>query len=104
MEKKKFQKLVIDDSHYETKLTKSFINRKKYTPIDPKKIFSVIPGLILEVFVKDGQSINIGDKLLVLEAMKMKNSITAPQDGKIKSVNVSQGDSVPKGCLLIELE
>ena len=104
MEKKQLQKLVIDDSQYETKLTKSFINRKKYTPIDPKKIFSVIPGLILEVFVKDGQSVKSGDKLLVLEAMKMKNSITTPQDGKIKSVNVSQGDSVPKGFLLIELE
>ena len=104
MEKKQLQKLVIDDSQYETKLTKSFINRKKYTPIDPKKIFSVIPGLILEVFVKDEQSVKSGDKLLVLEAMKMKNSITAPQDGKIKSVNVSQGDSVTKGFLLIELE
>lgn len=104
MEKKKFQKLVIDDSQYETKLTKSFINRKKYTPTDPKKVFSVIPGLILEVFVKAGQSVKSGDKLLILEAMKMKNSITAPQDGKIKTVNVSQSESVPKGFLLLELE
>jgi biotin carboxyl carrier protein len=103
-DKNQFQMLIIDETQYETKLTKSFINRKKYIPSDPKKIYSVIPGLILEVFVIQGQAIKNGDKLLVLEAMKMKNSIVSPIAGKIKAINIIQGQSVPKGFLLIELE
>ncbi len=103
-DKTEFQKIVIDDTHYETKFTHSYINRKKYSPADPKKFFSVIPGLILEIFVKNGQTVKKGDKLLVLEAMKMKNYITSPLNGKIKIVNVLQNDSVPKGHLLVELE
>ncbi|MBL1215331.1 MAG: biotin/lipoyl-binding protein [Ignavibacteriae bacterium] len=103
-EKNELNKILIDDTLYETNLTSSYINRKKYIPKNPKKVFSVIPGLILDVFVKEGQSVKDGDKLLVLEAMKMKNSITSPLNGKIKTVNVSQGESVPKGFLLIELE
>ena len=46
-EKKDLNKILIDDTLYETKLTSSFINRKKYVPKDSRKIFSVIPGLIL---------------------------------------------------------
>jgi biotin carboxyl carrier protein len=103
-EKKELNKILIDDTFYETKLTSSFIKRKKYIPKDSRKVFSVIPGLILEVFVKESQSVKEGDKLLVLEAMKMKNSITAPVNGKVKKVNVSVNASVPKGFLLIELE
>ena len=103
-EKKELNKILIDDTFYETNLTSSYIKRKKYIPKDPNKVFSVIPGLILEVFVKESQSVKEGDKLLILEAMKMKNSITAPLNGKVKAVNVSVNESVPKGFLLIELE
>ena len=63
-----------------------------------------MPGLILEVSVKEGQEVQENDPLLILEAMKMENSIVSPRSGKIKSVSAIQGAAVEKGQLLIEFE
>ena len=60
-----------------------------------------IPGVIQEVNVKPGQSVKKGDVLFVLEAMKMKNNITALHDGKVQTVNVGKGDSVVHGDVLM---
>ncbi len=60
-----------------------------------------IPGVIQEVNVKAGQTVKKGDVLFVLEAMKMKNNITAMRDGKVASVNVNKGDSVTHGQVLM---
>ena len=60
-----------------------------------------IPGVIQEVKVQAGQSVKKGDVLFVLEAMKMKNNITAMRDGKVASVNVSKGDTVTHGQALM---
>ena len=59
-----------------------------------------MPGNILDVKVKPGDSVKAGDTLLILEAMKMENEISAPQDGTIASVNVRKGDVVNSGDLL----
>lgn len=59
-----------------------------------------MPGNILDVRVKPGDSVKAGDTLLILEAMKMENEISAPQDGTIASVNVAKGDTVNSGDLL----
>lgn len=63
-----------------------------------------MPGLILDVPVKAGDTVNEGDYLLILEAMKMENALTAPRDGVVKAVAVAKGDTVDKGQLLIEME
>lgn len=63
-----------------------------------------MPGLILEVQVKEGQTVKEGDYLLVLEAMKMENTLTAPRDGVVKSISAMKGQSVDKNQLLIEME
>lgn len=63
-----------------------------------------MPGLVLEVNVKVGDSIKEEDSLLILEAMKMENSITSPRDGVIKVIAIQKGDAVDKGELLIEFE
>ncbi|MCB7479870.1 acetyl-CoA carboxylase biotin carboxyl carrier protein subunit [Christiangramia sediminis] len=63
-----------------------------------------MPGLILEVNVKEGDEVKEGDYLLVLEAMKMENTLTAPRDGVVKSVTVTKSDTVEKNQLLIEME
>lgn len=63
-----------------------------------------MPGLILVVNVKEGDTLKEGDYLLVLEAMKMENTLTAPRDGVVKSVSVTKGDTVEKNQLLIEME
>jgi biotin carboxyl carrier protein len=62
-----------------------------------------MPGLVLDIFVKEGDRLNKGDKLLVLEAMKMENVINVPADTVIKKVLVQKGTAVEKGVLLVEL-
>lgn len=63
-----------------------------------------MPGLILEINVSAGQKVNEDDPLLILEAMKMENVLTAPRKGMIKSVHIKKGDAVDKGALLVEFE
>ena len=63
-----------------------------------------MPGLILEISVEVGQEVKENDPLLILEAMKMENSILSPRDGVIKSVTITKGAAVEKGALLIEFE
>ena len=63
-----------------------------------------MPGLVLDVMVIPDQEVNIGDPLLILEAMKMENIIKAPRNGMIKAVHISKGASVDKGAILIEIE
>jgi biotin carboxyl carrier protein len=65
-------------------------------------VIAPIPGVIIEVRVKEGESVAYGQELCVLEAMKMKNSIRAGHAGVISKVLVSSGDSVQQGCVLME--
>lgn len=60
-----------------------------------------MPGTIVKVNVKPGDTVKKGDVFLVLEAMKMENDITAPQDCTVASVNVNQGASVSTGDVLL---
>jgi biotin carboxyl carrier protein len=69
-----------------------------------KNIKAPMPGLIMDVLVEAGQEIEEGTPLLVLSAMKMENQILAQGAGTIKSIEVTVGDSVDKGQLIIEME
>jgi len=62
------------------------------------------PGLILDVLVQVGDTVKEGDYLLVLEAMKMENTLTALADGQVKSILITKGEKVEKNQLLIEIE
>lgn len=62
---------------------------------------SPLPGVILEVSVKVGDVVKRGQKIAILEAMKMENNINADRDGKIIEVKVNKGDSVLEGADLI---
>jgi biotin carboxyl carrier protein len=78
---------------------------KKVSPNSEKsKVLAPIPGVILSIDVKVGDSINIGDKLLVLEAMKMENNIAAEKAGKISAIHITVGQQVLQNDLLIEFE
>lgn len=68
------------------------------------KLNSPMPGLVLEVDVAVGESVEKGQKLLILEAMKMENVLKSHGSGIIKSILVKKGDSVEKSQLLIEFE
>ena len=63
-----------------------------------------MPGLLLDIVVKEGQEVKEDDAIIILEAMKMENVITAPRDAIIKSIAVKKGNAVEKNQLLIELE
>ena len=63
-----------------------------------------MPGLVLNVLVKNGDSIKKGDNLLVLEAMKMENIIKSPADLHVKMIRIKSGDKVEKGQVLINFE
>lgn len=95
--------LITGSGLYKTELTKKYQNRKKWELPDPKLIDAVIPGTILDVFVKNGQQVKKGEILLILEAMKMQNQITMPFDGKIKKVNVVPDEVVKKKHIMIEI-
>ena len=107
------------------KATKSFtfkINGKKYT-VDLKDKFDLLlekmgmnnlaagkinhikapmPGLIIDLKVKVGDLVKIGDQLLILEAMKMENILKSQGEGTVKNVKVKKGDTVEKGQVLVE--
>ncbi|TYA71643.1 acetyl-CoA carboxylase biotin carboxyl carrier protein subunit [Seonamhaeicola marinus] len=63
-----------------------------------------MPGLILDINVKEGQEVEEDTPLLILEAMKMENVITSPRNGVIKSITAKKGDAVEKNELLIEFD
>lgn len=63
-----------------------------------------MPGLVISVLVEPGQSVQKGDPLLILEAMKMENVIKAAGDGIVKSVAAQKGQPVEKGFTLLEFE
>lgn len=65
---------------------------------------SPISGIVVRVTARAGQQIQVGDGLLVLEAMKMETDITAPVAGKVSKINVKEGDSVKGGQILVEFE
>ncbi len=65
------------------------------------EVASPMPGTILKVNVSVGSTVNEGDAVAVLEAMKMENDIPAPCSGKVVAVNVKQGDTVDTGSVLV---
>jgi len=77
---------------------------KTSSPAGPKgagSIKSPLPGVILEMFVREGDTVKMGQKLLMLEAMKMENNIEADKAGKVVSILKHKGDSVMEGDVLI---
>jgi biotin carboxyl carrier protein len=102
-QREKLTEFVIDDCAYLTRLTPKFANRK-VTPLpDPSAVRAVVPGTILRVLAEAGQPVRRGQGLVVLEAMKMENSLLAPRDGIVKAVHAAPGTRVAKGALLIEI-
>lgn len=68
------------------------------------QIKAPLPGVIVSIKVKVGDTVKASDVVLGLEAMKMENSIHAGRDGKVASIDVNVGDSVLEGNVLVTLE
>jgi pyruvate carboxylase subunit B len=69
--------------------------------VEGAAIEAPMPGMIIRYEVKEGDSVKEGDVVLVLEAMKMENSITSPVSGTVKKVNFKDGESVQKGDVML---
>ena len=77
----------------------------KINPSSSKtKIVAPIPGVVLSIDVKVGDTIKVGDRLLLLEAMKMENNIVSEKAGTITAVNITVGQQVLQNEIMIELE
>ncbi len=76
---------------------------KQATPAAGKPVVAPLPGTINEIKVKVGDKVNTGDTVVVLEAMKMQNSIDAETSGTITSINVNEGDAVMEGDTLVTI-
>jgi glutaconyl-CoA/methylmalonyl-CoA decarboxylase subunit gamma len=77
---------------------------KTHAPDDLKAVGTMkspLPGTIIELHVKEGDKVSVGQKLLTLEAMKMENILYAPREGTISTIKCSKGSSVMEGDVLM---
>lgn len=68
------------------------------------EVKSPLPGSVFKLLVSEGDAVNIGDKLLIMEAMKMENNILAEKEGVIQKINVKVGESVLQNAILMIIE
>lgn len=113
--------LEVNGTKYDVKLqeevkttkTPTLVRSASKRPVEPlkvnpsskrTKIVAPIPGVIMAVDVKVGDTVKIGDRLIQLEAMKMENNITSEKSGKIIALHVTVGQNVLQNEVMIELE
>ncbi len=77
--------------------------KKTITKTEGHEVKIPLPGNIISIFVKDGDTVKLGDKLMMYEAMKMENTVVAEKDGIVKNIRVNIGDSVLQGSVLLEI-
>ncbi|MDE7379958.1 MAG: biotin/lipoyl-binding protein [Clostridia bacterium] len=82
-----------------TKVEKTAAPATKSAPANGEKVLSPFPGLIKKILVNDGDTVKKDQPIIVLEAMKMDNDITAPCDGKV-SISVAKGANVETNAVL----
>ncbi len=68
-----------------------------------KAVVAPLPGTVLDINVTVGQEVKAADTVMILEAMKMENTIRAGVDGKVLSINVAKGDAVADGATLLTI-
>jgi len=73
-------------------------------PDGPEKIVTQMPGKVVRVLVSQGDAVEAGQGIIVVEAMKMENEITASKDGTVAALNVQPGQSVEGGAVLAVIE
>ncbi len=102
--------LQINSSIYAVKIKRpidDLIQKMGYSDGSSRVINSIhapMPGIIIDLKVAAGQTVQEGDTLLILEAMKMENAILSPKDATIKEIHTAIGDTVDKNKLLIDFE
>jgi biotin carboxyl carrier protein len=104
MDENKKINIKIDDSEYSSYSTPVYEKKTKWEKPDERNITAIIPGTIVDIFVKEGDEVKTGDNMLVIEAMKMNNQILFERDGIVGKILVSKGDVVSKGQIIVVLK
>jgi len=103
-EQEKLQIIIVHSAKYQTTYNKKYENRKVWAEPNHNHINSYIPGTIVDILVKEGQKVEAGASILILDAMKMYNDIKMPFKGKIVKINIEKGQKIPKNYVMIEIE
>ena len=89
------------------KKTKKTIEEKNYSVVestnDPGDLKALMPGKVTQVLVSSGQNVKVGEPVLLMESMKMEQTIVATKDGSISEILVSEGDTVDVGKIMIKI-
>ena len=101
---KEYEELIIQGVVYKTTLTRKFKERIKWEAPNENMLYSIIPGTIIDIFIKPRQKVKEGETLLLLEAMKMQNQIRMPFDGEIVKIHVKRDELVQNRHLMIEIK
>lgn len=107
--KNKIFNLKINGTQYAVKINDKYdrlidqLGMKVGTAQKVGDIKAPMPGLVLEISINVGDTLAKGDKVMILEAMKMENVIKAAGDGTVKAIHITKGTAVEKGQLLIEM-
>ena len=80
------------------------ISKPAAAPSSGYQVKSPLPGTILSIPVKVGDTVSASDTVVILEAMKMENAIHAERDGKVSSISVNPGDAVLEGAVILTIE
>ena len=103
-------KVSVNGNTYDIKIEDEYdqlVEKMGLLSVTSQKVNSIkapMPGLIIDIMIKEGQEISEGTPLLVLSAMKMENIILSQGDGVIKTIAIQKNDTVEKGQLIIEME
>lgn len=92
---------VVDGQEFEITAPKKV--RTKSKSVDHGQMKSPMPGKILKLFVVEGQAVEMGTPILVMEAMKMEHTIKSSKSGKIEKIYFKEGDQVAGGVELVKL-
>ena len=95
------QKAVVNGKSYDITVKEGVEAKQGVAPSEGTPIKAALPGAVLKINVSEGDYIDEGDVLLVLEAMKMETEIKSPKSGTVKSVEVSVGDQVKNSQTLV---
>ena len=108
MDKKTTERPLVDFAvtarKYKTTLTQKFMNRPIWTKPVAGEVRSTLPGTVVSLAVKKGDSVKEGDLLLVHEAMKMQNRILSPVSGTVTEIPVKEGEHLVKGALIMVIK
>lgn len=86
-----------------TELLKKFIKASEQNSVGFVRMQAPMPGLVIKILVEEGAIVHKGDKVVIIEAMKMENALSAPISGKVQKIYVNEGNAVEKGAVLLEI-